>query len=297
MSFPCTVQRLPRTKKRRLSADSVYNAAPIIAKKTKKVKHTVLTTLPDADSVPASAASRIAIFTHVGRGRVEPPMADATMRALPANVRWVLEQKYVEQGSARWLENRGRGVTASAAAHAVNAGFIAFRAKTRYGASETSLLEKANLVVDTRAGGNASTAHGHEWELSALQHCAAAYGVEAIRVGLLVHRVHRWLGASPDGVFVDGRLVELKVPHTRAVKSGNPIPPHYWIQTQIQMEVCDAEQCIYYEFRPPSARIKEVRTNVLVVPRDRQWFNAALPLLRAYMEHMVRLQRVAALFE
>jgi putative phage-type endonuclease len=231
--------------------------------------------------------------------RFDPPMPLSVAAALPAFVQTMLKQRFVEQGGAAWHADRERGITASMAAHAVHAGFIGFTAHKRFPASEIALLERAGIVKSDRDDDEtqaSNTGHGHKWESSALLHCAVAERCDAICVGLLTHPQYRWLGASPDGVLLDGRLVEIKVPKSRPVKPGNPIPPYYWIQTQIQMAVCGANECIYYEFRPPSARISEIRTNVMRVRRNKEWFAFALPLFQCYLEHTVRMQRIAALF-
>jgi len=54
-----------------------------------------------------------------------------------------------------------------------------------------------------------------------------------------------WLAASPDGVDDDGVMIEIKNPITREI-IGVP-KGEYWIQTQIQMEVCDLDVCDFIE--------------------------------------------------
>jgi hypothetical protein len=63
--------------------------------------------------------------------------------------------------------------------------------------------------------------------------------------GLMPHPIHRFLGASPDGITSDGRMLEIKVPLSRKL-SGRP-PLHYWIQMQMQMECCDLDVCDFVE--------------------------------------------------
>ena len=60
------------------------------------------------------------------------------------------------------------------------------------------------------------------------------------------------LVASPDGLMLNGSLVEFKCPVSRAI--GGKIPDDYWQQMQIQMEVSGAEECQYVEavFRSPA---------------------------------------------
>jgi hypothetical protein len=57
------------------------------------------------------------------------------------------------------------------------------------------------------------------------------------------------LGASPDGLITTGprvgRLVELKCPISRQLNGS--IPVQYWVQMQLQAEVCDVDAVEYFE--------------------------------------------------
>jgi putative phage-type endonuclease len=69
--------------------------------------------------------------------------------------------------------------------------------------------------------------------------------------GCLVHPTLRFLGASPDGINVDsgtevyGRMLEIKNPVSRVI-TGVPTT-EYWIQMQLQMEVCNIDLCDFLE--------------------------------------------------
>lgn len=59
------------------------------------------------------------------------------------------------------------------------------------------------------------------------------------------------MGASPDGINVDvnseryGRMLEIKNIVNREI---NGIPKkEYWVQMQMQMEVCDLDECDFLE--------------------------------------------------
>lgn len=71
--------------------------------------------------------------------------------------------------------------------------------------------------------------------------------------GIMPHHTLKWLGASPDGITTDGEMIEIKAP-TRD-KLTKEIILQYWIQMQLQMEVCDLNVCYFIE-----ARIKEYKT-------------------------------------
>lgn len=71
--------------------------------------------------------------------------------------------------------------------------------------------------------------------------------------GCIVHPEWPFIGASPDGINVDpssplyGRMVEIKNIVNREIDGVPSIA--YWTQTQIQMEVCDLDECDFVETR------------------------------------------------
>ena len=69
--------------------------------------------------------------------------------------------------------------------------------------------------------------------------------------GCIQHRDHPFIGASPDGIVITrdhpayGRMLEIKNVVNREI---NGIPSMaYWIQMQVQMEVCNLEECDFVE--------------------------------------------------
>jgi hypothetical protein len=74
-------------------------------------------------------------------------------------------------------------------------------------------------------------------------------GVVYDGLGRMRHPTLPRLGASPDGVITAGpkigRLVELKCPISRELNGSIPI--NYWIQMQLQAEVCDVPAVEYFE--------------------------------------------------
>lgn len=69
--------------------------------------------------------------------------------------------------------------------------------------------------------------------------------------GCIQHPIYKFIGASPDGINVDkngdryGRMLEIKNVVSRDI---NGIPKkEYWIQMQLQMEVCDLDECDFLE--------------------------------------------------
>jgi putative phage-type endonuclease len=71
--------------------------------------------------------------------------------------------------------------------------------------------------------------------------------------GCITHPQYPFLGASPDGINIDssspkfGTMIEVKNIVNRLI-TGKP-KDEYWIQMQIQMEVCDLDHCDFVETR------------------------------------------------
>jgi len=69
--------------------------------------------------------------------------------------------------------------------------------------------------------------------------------------GCIQHRDYKFLGASPDGIIIKsetgryGRMLEIKNPVSREI-TGIP-KKEYWVQMQLQMEVCDLDECDFLE--------------------------------------------------
>ncbi len=72
-------------------------------------------------------------------------------------------------------------------------------------------------------------------------------GIEVKEYGCIPHPQYPFLGASPDGITANGRMVEIKNIVNREI-TGEPLEA-YWIQMQIQMEVCNLDVCDFVETR------------------------------------------------
>ena len=92
-------------------------------------------------------------------------------------------------------------------------------------------------------------------------------GVDTVcdTLGRFQHKTIPWLSASPDGVVLRGalagRLVEIKSPKTR--QPDDFVPEDYYVQMQVQMEVCDVDAVDFIE-----AQIDQIRTDRLEEQRD-----------------------------
>lgn len=93
--------------------------------------------------------------------------------------------------------------------------------------------------------GNAATRWGQKYEDVVQAIYSRHIGEHIYNFGLLPHPYLKYLGASPDGISENGTMLEIKVPYRRTITGIPPI--YYWIQVQLQLEVCQLEQCAFVE--------------------------------------------------
>lgn len=92
---------------------------------------------------------------------------------------------------------------------------------------------------------------GKRYEPLSVMHYERRYNTSVQEYGCLVHKDHAFLGASPDGINfkegspIQGRMLEIKNVVSRVI-TGIP-KEDYWIQMQLQMEVCDLNECDFLE--------------------------------------------------
>jgi putative phage-type endonuclease len=97
-----------------------------------------------------------------------------------------------------------------------------------------------------------STLHwGQKYEPLSVLIYEDMYKTKVEDFGCIQHPTYSFLGASPDGINIDkssllyGRMLEIKNIVNREI---NGIPKkEYWVQMQLQMEVCDLDDCDFLE--------------------------------------------------
>ncbi len=94
--------------------------------------------------------------------------------------------------------------------------------------------------------GNLATFWGQKYEPVVTDLYSVLKQKEVLEFGLLIHPEYPFLGASPDGITPDGTMIEIKCPFRRKI-TGVP-PLYYWIQVQLQLEVCDLDKCDFVEY-------------------------------------------------
>lgn len=118
-----------------------------------------------------------------------------------------------------------------------------------------SIIYEKCVPLDTSRNDSLNTGTafhwGHKYEPLSVMYYEYTYKTKVEDYGCIGHDDYSFLGASPDGINVDsssyrhGRMLEIKNPVNR-ILDGNP-KKEYWIQMQLQMEVCDLNECDFLE--------------------------------------------------
>ena len=113
-------------------------------------------------------------------------------------------------------------------------------------------IEKDNDIKEVIMVNTNTTLHwGQKYEPLSVKIYEHKYETKIEDFGCIQHEKYLFLGASPDGINVDknsqryGRMLEIKNIVNREI-DGIP-KKEYWIQMQLQMEVCDLDDCDFLE--------------------------------------------------
>lgn len=113
-------------------------------------------------------------------------------------------------------------------------------------------VEKDEYIKEVIMVNTNTTLHwGQKYEPLSVKIYEHKYETKIEDFGCIQHEKYLFLGASPDGINVDtnsqryGRMLEIKNIVNREI-DGIP-KKEYWIQMQLQMEVCDLDECDFLE--------------------------------------------------
>lgn len=172
-----------------------------------------------------------------------------------------------EQRTEEWYKYRHKLITASNAYKAFENN--ATRNQLIYEKCKPLFIpvNEENKLVNV----NTSLHWGQKYEPLSVMIYEAKYGAHVEDFGCIPHPQHDFIGASPDGIVTNvnceryGRMLEIKNVVSRTI---NGIPKkEYWVQMQLQMEVCNLDECDFLETKfyeyPNSIEFNNDSTNTM----------------------------------
>jgi putative phage-type endonuclease len=214
--------------------------------------------------------------------------------------------EFPKQKSVLWHNQRQKILTATNISSVLEC--------NKYKSKYELMVEKLTAPVNNTTPTSAAIDWGNQFEPVALKFYEQHNQQKVYTLGLVSHSKYTWLGASPDGLLLTGKLLEIKCPFSRSI--GKSIPLSYWIQMQIQMEVCDLPSCDYLECEFHQYTTKEeydtdtstrlskgvingelacentiywsiVNIFLKNVKRDKMWFATNLPVMLEFSNVMI----------
>ena len=178
-----------------------------------------------------------------------------------------IDKQNPKQGTKEWLNQRHNMITASSVSKLFNS-----QAQYQSIIKEKSAPNLKQEYEQDNTRGPAPLVWGHKYEPISVQIYEDLTNETVLSLGCLPHAQYPYLGASPDGIISPfqekedsgkraGRLLEIKNPISRTI-DGIPSET-YWIQQQIQMEVCDMDGCDFLE-----TQFKEMDEQSFYEPSD-----------------------------
>lgn len=196
-----------------------------------------------------------------------------------------------EQGSDAWKEARYEMVTATDVSRILGldpacSKLKLFRQKIEHvdAADHVDLRSQKMMLL----GRNFERTALLSWQSLYLKEGRGYLSSPGRRPRLFSHRIHSWLGGSPDWLFEsDGLLVEIKTHWFPSPASAKPmmnvfdLPPKYYLQVQTYLEVLDYELAHLYSWTLSQG------SHIFAVRRDRVLFQGVvLPELNAFHAKM-----------
>ena len=206
-------------------------------------------------------------YEEIAPFRASVPVASAAssvVSVMTQKIQTLREKPQPDQRTPEWYARRNNLITASAASKAFGSQASInqliyekcknYSAATAATAATAAGTESASSPQGPLQGSVNSPLHwGQRYEPVTVMVYEYRNKTQLGEFGCIQHDDYPFIGASPDGINVDpassiyGRMVEIKNIFNRDI-TGRP-KEEYWIQTQIQMEVCDLDECDFVETR------------------------------------------------
>ena len=156
-------------------------------------------------------------------------------------IKHIRDKPQPEQRTEEWYKTRHNMITAS------SAGDIFSTQST----INRLIYDKCKPFTPMKGSAGGALGWGVKYEPVSVMFYENNYSLKVEDFGCIQHDRYSFIGASPDGIVVSpesyryGRMLEIKNPISRKI-NGNP-KKGYWIQMQLQMEVCNLNECDFLE--------------------------------------------------
>jgi putative phage-type endonuclease len=204
------------------------------------------------------APPRVSIPTHHDHDHDHDDVVDK--ETIRNKIRTLQDKPQPEQRTPEWYTRRNNLITASAASKAFGSQasvnqLVYEKCKNQPSSQGQDQNQIVSCSPPTPLQGsvNSPLHWGQRYEPVTVMVYEHRNRTKLGEFGCIQHDTYPFIGASPDGINIDasspiyGRMVEIKNIVNREI-TGRP-KEEYWIQTQIQMEVCDLDECDFVETR------------------------------------------------
>ena len=206
-------------------------------------------------------------------------------KRLRNKVKTLLKKPQYAQRTPEWFKQRQTRVTASEAAsclfksknvcetYAKEFNISNFKYKEHeplnpYETKEDYIIKKCSAFYGVAVfKDNPFTLWGKKYEDVANRIYQRLTNTVVKEFGLISHSRLRWVAASPDGITEDGVMLEIKCPKSRKIDESAP-PLYYWVQTQIQLEVCDLDYCDFLECEIEEVQNEQEFKQIVLGPKQ-----------------------------
>jgi putative phage-type endonuclease len=183
---------------------------------------------------------------------------DVGVDAITTKIRTLQEKPQPDQRTPEWYTRRNNLITASAASKAFGSQasvnqLVYEKCKNQPSIQGQNQNASCSPPTPLQGSVNSPLHWGQRYEPVTVMVYEHRNRTKLGEFGCIQHDTYPFIGASPDGINIDatspmyGRMVEIKNIVNRDI-TGRP-KEEYWIQTQIQMEVCDLDECDFVETR------------------------------------------------
>lgn len=163
----------------------------------------------------------------------------------------LLNRPQMIQRTEEWFLARKTRITASEVGSIL--GVNPYKNRNKYWIEKKCQLE--NIPIERK--GTFTTEHGLKYEPVIQQMIREKYKTIYVddegkpkdplyEFGLIPHPTISFLGASPDGILFNGKMVEIKCVVSRDIIE-NEVVPYYYAQVQTQLECCGLDECEFTE--------------------------------------------------